>query len=169
MVRKGNHPAGRKICKFQICEIFLKYLDSIQQLWRWWWRQGAECVRLIIGGPYGARGVAVGAYPPEQSVIPCLELSKFLPRTPGPFVFFFWTCCNEKNTRQLDVWRVLTKDVENPPEADWMSVQFSRFGIFLTLFDHGCYGRLQTSSNKDTFPHLSPKEWTLLKKSKKRI
>eukprot|EP00435_Cladocopium_sp_Y103_P034345 s1039_g8.t2 len=41
----------------------------------------AECVRLIIGGPYGARGVAVGAYPPEQSVIPCLELSKFLPRT----------------------------------------------------------------------------------------
>ena len=42
---------------------------------------GAECVRLIIGGPYGARGVAVGAYPPEQSVLPCLELSKFLPRT----------------------------------------------------------------------------------------
>lgn len=41
----------------------------------------AECVRLIIGGPYGARGVAVGAYPPEQSVLPCLELSKFLPRT----------------------------------------------------------------------------------------
>ena len=38
-------------------------------------------MRLIIGGPYGARGVAVGAYPPEQSVLPCLELSKFLPRT----------------------------------------------------------------------------------------
>ncbi|CAJ1348763.1 unnamed protein product [Effrenium voratum] len=41
----------------------------------------AECVRLIIGGPYGARGVAVGAYPPEAQVLPCLGLSKRLPKT----------------------------------------------------------------------------------------
>ena len=39
----------------------------------------AECVRLIIGGPYGARGVAVAAFPAQDSVLPCLELSKFLP------------------------------------------------------------------------------------------
>ena len=41
----------------------------------------AECVRLIIGGPYGARGVAVAAFPAQDSVLPCLELSQFLPIT----------------------------------------------------------------------------------------
>lgn len=40
----------------------------------------AECVRLIKGGPYGARGVAVGAYPQQAEVLPCLQLSKSLPR-----------------------------------------------------------------------------------------
>ena len=39
----------------------------------------AECVRLIVGGPYGARGVAVAAFPAEDSVLPCLKLSKNLP------------------------------------------------------------------------------------------
>ena len=41
----------------------------------------AECVRLIVGGPYGARGVAVAAFPSQDSVLPCLELSKPLPIT----------------------------------------------------------------------------------------
>eukprot|EP00444_Apocalathium_aciculiferum_P028089 CAMPEP_0183419324 /NCGR_PEP_ID=MMETSP0370-20130417/25703_1 /TAXON_ID=268820 /ORGANISM="Peridinium aciculiferum, Strain PAER-2" /LENGTH=165 /DNA_ID=CAMNT_0025603111 /DNA_START=37 /DNA_END=534 /DNA_ORIENTATION=- len=39
-----------------------------------------ECIRLIKGGPYGIRGVAVGAYPMEREVLPCLELSKPLPK-----------------------------------------------------------------------------------------
>jgi len=41
----------------------------------------AECVRLILGGPYGARGVAVAAFPAQNDVVPCLGLSKFLPIT----------------------------------------------------------------------------------------
>mmetsp|Transcript_141347 Transcript_141347/g.368018 ORF Transcript_141347/g.368018 Transcript_141347/m.368018 type:complete len:251 (-) Transcript_141347:322-1074(-) len=40
----------------------------------------AECIRLIKGGPYGARGVAVGAYPQQGEVVPCLKLSKSLPK-----------------------------------------------------------------------------------------
>jgi len=40
-----------------------------------------ECVRLILGGPYGARGVAVAAYPPQPDVVPCLGMSKLLPVT----------------------------------------------------------------------------------------
>mmetsp|Transcript_44207 Transcript_44207/g.104656 ORF Transcript_44207/g.104656 Transcript_44207/m.104656 type:complete len:240 (-) Transcript_44207:212-931(-) len=38
-----------------------------------------ECMRLVIGGPYGARGVAVGAYPPQPEVTGCLNQSKMLP------------------------------------------------------------------------------------------
>mmetsp|Transcript_58403 Transcript_58403/g.107804 ORF Transcript_58403/g.107804 Transcript_58403/m.107804 type:complete len:235 (+) Transcript_58403:69-773(+) len=41
----------------------------------------AQCIRLVIGGPYGARGVAVGAFPPQPEVLGCLEQSKLLPVT----------------------------------------------------------------------------------------
>lgn len=41
----------------------------------------AECVRLVKGGPYGARGVAVGAYPPQGEVSGCLALSEPLPES----------------------------------------------------------------------------------------
>merc|ERR1712014_474575 len=40
----------------------------------------SQCIRLIKGGPYGARGVAVDAYPQQDDVVPCLELSRNLPK-----------------------------------------------------------------------------------------
>lgn len=39
----------------------------------------ADCIRLVLGGPYGARGVAVGAFPPQDGVMGCLGLSAMLP------------------------------------------------------------------------------------------
>jgi len=39
----------------------------------------AECIRLVKGGPYGARGVAVGAFPQQPQVLGCLSLSAPLP------------------------------------------------------------------------------------------
>ena len=169
MVRKGNHPAGRKICKFQICEIFLKYLDSIQQLWRWWWRQGAECVRLIIGGPYGARGVAVGAYPPEQSVIPCLELSKFLPRTPGLLFFSSEHAAMKQIQDNLmfgGFWPKMLKIL--PRQIGWVfnSVALVYFWLCLIM---AAMADSRPQATKTPFPIFPPKNVPSVKKSKKRI
>ncbi|CAE8603712.1 unnamed protein product [Polarella glacialis] len=38
-----------------------------------------ECMRLVLGGPYGARGVAVPAYPPQSEVLGCLSKTRALP------------------------------------------------------------------------------------------
>jgi len=40
-----------------------------------------QCIRLVKGGPYGARGVAVAAYPQQDQVMGCLSLSALLPKS----------------------------------------------------------------------------------------
>lgn len=38
----------------------------------------AECIRLLRGGHYGSLGISVPAYPPQDSAVGCLQLSKIL-------------------------------------------------------------------------------------------